>query len=62
MDRERIERRRAEYAEERERLRMAYARLDGAIVALDQLLAEEAKEDGQPSEGDDDGSLGGNPG
>ncbi len=62
MERDQIEKRRAEYRAERERLRVALARLDGAILALDQLLAEEAESNERPSEVDQRGDLGGNPG
>jgi len=58
MDRETIQKRRDEFAAERERLRTAFLRLDGAIAALDQLLTQEAPEHerlGETEHGSDDG-------
>ncbi len=57
MDRATIEARRDEYVAERERLRTAFLRLDGAIAALEQLLTQEAPDErlGETEHGSDDG-------
>lgn len=58
--RERIEQKRQEYIAEIERLRATILKLEGAVVACNQLLAEEAENE-RPSEIKEHGDLGGSP-